>query len=73
MARNIETIVTTMIGGFVMQNAQLQALVESLQEKCNQLENELKSVQYKGMTLVPPNTKEECPTAQQQEPPFVPE
>ena len=58
MARNMETIITVMIGGFVMQNAQLQSMVEALQEKCVQLETDLKAAQYKGPVAVPTNEKE---------------
>ena len=47
-----------MIGGFVMQNAQLQSMVEALQEKCVQLETDLKAAQYKGPVAVPTNEKE---------------
>ena len=69
MARNIETIITAMIGGFVMQNAQLQSLVEALQEKCTQLETDLKAAQYKGPTAVP---AKEWPTVQQYDLPLEP-
>ena len=74
MARNMETIVTTMIGGFVMQNAQLQALVEALQEKCVQLETDLKTAHYKDPTAVSTNEKQvQWPIPQQPDLPFAPE
>ena len=74
MARNMETIVTALIGGFVMQNAQLQSMVEALQEKCIQLETDLKTAQYKGPTAVPTNEKQvQWPIPQQPDLPFAPE
>ena len=71
MARNMETIITTMIGGFVMQNAQLQSLVEALQEKCVQLETDLAAAKYKGPVAVPTPAKEWL-TAPQLELPLEP-
>ena len=63
-----------MIGGFVMQNAQLQSLVEALQEKCTQLETDLKAAQYKGPTAIPANEKQaQWPTPVQFDLPFAPE
>ena len=62
MVRNMETIITTMIGGFVMQNAQLQSLVEALQEKCTQLETDLAAASYTGLKKVPKLVKDEQPT-----------